>query len=59
MANYRTATEQYSDMFQLGLRMIQVASGVTVGLFVAQIFVYALGRLALSAQSSTRASMSN
>lgn len=44
VANYRTATEQYSDTFQLGLRMIQVASGVTVGLFVAQIFVYALGR---------------
>ena len=44
ISNYRTAAEQYSDTFQLGLRMIQVASGVTIGLFVAQILVYALGR---------------
>ncbi|KAI0347819.1 DUF1212-domain-containing protein [Trametopsis cervina] len=44
ISNYRTAAQQYSDTFQLGLRMIQVASGVTIGLFVAQILVYALGR---------------
>ncbi|KAI0094362.1 DUF1212-domain-containing protein [Irpex rosettiformis] len=44
ISNYRTAAQQYSDTFQLGLRMIQVASGVTIGLFVAQIVVYALGR---------------
>ncbi|PSR76685.1 hypothetical protein PHLCEN_2v8282 [Hermanssonia centrifuga] len=44
ISNYRTAAQQYTDTFQLGLRMIQVASGVTIGLFIAQILVYALGR---------------
>jgi hypothetical protein len=41
--SYRSATEQYSTGFALALRMIQVSIGVTIGLFVAQILVYAIG----------------
>ncbi|KAF9229105.1 DUF1212-domain-containing protein [Gyrodon lividus] len=40
----QTSTQQYSSGFSLAVRMIRVAIGVTVGLFVSQIFVYALGR---------------
>ncbi|KAK7695307.1 hypothetical protein QCA50_002497 [Cerrena zonata] len=39
-----TSTQEYSSGFSLGVRMIQVAIGVTVGLLIAQIAVYALGR---------------
>ncbi|KAI0639626.1 DUF1212-domain-containing protein [Trametes polyzona] len=42
--NYHSSAAQYSGSFELGIRMIQVAIGVTIGLFVAQILVYALGR---------------
>ncbi|KAH9942926.1 hypothetical protein B0H21DRAFT_823762 [Amylocystis lapponica] len=42
--NYKSSSAQYSNSFDLGIRMIQVAIGVTIGLFVAQIMVYALGR---------------
>ncbi|PIL31734.1 hypothetical protein GSI_06438 [Ganoderma sinense ZZ0214-1] len=41
---YHSSIERYSGSFELGIRMIQVAIGVTIGLFVAQIVVYALGR---------------
>lgn len=41
---YSSSAERYSGSFELGIRMIQVAIGVTIGLFVAQILVYALGR---------------
>ncbi|KAI0756791.1 hypothetical protein C8Q80DRAFT_56146 [Daedaleopsis nitida] len=41
---YNSSEERYSNSFGLGIRMIQVAIGVTIGLFVAQILVYALGR---------------
>jgi len=40
----RSSAEQYSTGFSLALRMIQVAIGVTIGLFVSQIVVYASGR---------------
>ncbi|KAJ7596861.1 hypothetical protein C8J56DRAFT_299343 [Mycena floridula] len=40
---YHTAEEQYSTGFSLALRMISVASGVTVGLFVSQVIVYLFG----------------
>ncbi|THV06006.1 DUF1212-domain-containing protein [Dendrothele bispora CBS 962.96] len=40
---FRSAAEQYSTGFSLGLRMISVASGVTVGLFASQVLVYCLG----------------
>ncbi|CDO72990.1 hypothetical protein BN946_scf185007.g44 [Trametes cinnabarina] len=42
--NYSSSTQQYSSSFELGIRMIQVSIGVTIGLFVSQIMVYALGR---------------
>ncbi|OBZ79347.1 Pheromone-regulated membrane protein 10 [Grifola frondosa] len=42
--NYDSSSAQYSGSFELGIRMIQVAIGVTIGLFVSQIMVYALGR---------------
>ncbi|KAI0801052.1 DUF1212-domain-containing protein [Fomes fomentarius] len=42
--NYTNSAERYSGSFELGIRMIKVAIGVTIGLFVAQILVYALGR---------------
>lgn len=35
--NYRNSSEQYSVGFSLALRMISLASGVTVGLFVSQV----------------------
>ncbi|KAG8219667.1 hypothetical protein J3R82DRAFT_622 [Butyriboletus roseoflavus] len=38
------STAQYSSGFSLAVRMIRVAIGITLGLFVSQIFVYALGR---------------
>ncbi|KII94210.1 hypothetical protein PLICRDRAFT_102260 [Plicaturopsis crispa FD-325 SS-3] len=41
---YSTSAAQYSNGFALALRMIQVAIGVTIGLFVSQIAVYAMGR---------------
>ncbi|KIJ68213.1 hypothetical protein HYDPIDRAFT_82792, partial [Hydnomerulius pinastri MD-312] len=40
----QNTTQQYSSGFSLAIRMIRVAIGITVGLFVSQIFVYALGR---------------
>ncbi|KAI0079641.1 DUF1212-domain-containing protein [Panus rudis PR-1116 ss-1] len=44
LSTTNTSTQAYSAGFSLGVRMIQVAIGVTVGLFIAQIAVYALGR---------------
>ncbi|KAK7468718.1 pheromone-regulated protein prm10 [Stygiomarasmius scandens] len=41
--NFHSAAEQYSTGFSLALRMISVASGVTVGLFASQVLVYCLG----------------
>ncbi|KAL4241818.1 ThrE exporter family protein [Abortiporus biennis] len=41
---YQTSSQEYSSGFYLGIRMIQVAIGVTLGLFVSQLMVYALGR---------------
>ncbi|KAF9076107.1 hypothetical protein BDP27DRAFT_1442803 [Rhodocollybia butyracea] len=40
---YRSSAEQYSTGFSLALRMISVASGVTIGLFVSQVLVYLFG----------------
>ena len=42
--NYNSSAQRYSSSFELGIRMIQVAIGVTVGLFMSQILVYATGR---------------
>jgi len=42
--SYSSSEAQYSSSFELGIRMIQVAIGVTIGLFVAQILVYTMGR---------------
>ncbi|TFK56557.1 hypothetical protein OE88DRAFT_1730037 [Heliocybe sulcata] len=41
--NYHTAAEQYSSGFSLGIRMVQVAVGITIGLFVSQLAVYSFG----------------
>ncbi|EKM84209.1 hypothetical protein AGABI1DRAFT_124531 [Agaricus bisporus var. burnettii JB137-S8] len=41
--NYHNSSEQYSVGFSLALRMISLASGVTVGLFVSQVLVYLFG----------------
>ena len=38
------SAEQYSSGFSLAIRMIRVAIGITLGLFVSQIFVFAVGR---------------
>ncbi|GLB35987.1 putative threonine/serine exporter [Lyophyllum shimeji] len=40
---YHSSAEQYSGGFSLALRMISVASGVTIGLFVSQVIVYLFG----------------
>ncbi|KAF5388489.1 hypothetical protein D9757_004584 [Collybiopsis confluens] len=40
---YRSSAEQYSTGFSLALRMISVACGVTIGLFVSQVLVYLFG----------------
>ncbi|KAF8349736.1 hypothetical protein F5887DRAFT_942173 [Amanita rubescens] len=40
---YQTSAERYSNGFALALRMISVAAGVTVGLFVSQVVVYYFG----------------
>jgi len=40
--NYDSSVQQYYSSFTLGLRMIQVAIGVTIGLFVSQSLIYAL-----------------
>ncbi|KAJ3815485.1 hypothetical protein F5876DRAFT_71989 [Lentinula aff. lateritia] len=40
---YRSSADQYSSGFSLALRMISVASGVTIGLFVSQLLVYLFG----------------
>lgn len=45
-----TSTEQYSSGFSLAIRMIRVAIGITLGLFVSQMFVYALWRRKNAAQ---------
>lgn len=34
---FRSSAEQYSNGFSLALRMISVAAGVTIGLFVSQV----------------------
>ncbi|KDQ63377.1 hypothetical protein JAAARDRAFT_376354 [Jaapia argillacea MUCL 33604] len=41
--SFQTSSQQYSTGFSLGLRMIQIAVGVTVGLFASQIVVYSFG----------------
>ncbi|KAJ7932570.1 hypothetical protein B0H13DRAFT_2517311 [Mycena leptocephala] len=40
---YKNSAEQYSSGFSLALRMITVACGVTIGLFVSQVLVYLFG----------------
>ncbi|RDB29568.1 Pheromone-regulated membrane protein 10 [Hypsizygus marmoreus] len=40
---YHSSAEQYSSGFSLALRMISVAGGVTIGLFVSQVIVYLFG----------------
>ncbi|KDR85369.1 hypothetical protein GALMADRAFT_218460 [Galerina marginata CBS 339.88] len=40
---YHSSAEQYSSGFSLALRMITVAAGVTIGLFVSQVIVYLFG----------------
>lgn len=40
---YHNSAEQYSSGFSLALRMISVAAGVTIGLFVSQVIVYLFG----------------
>ncbi|KAJ6627094.1 DUF1212-domain-containing protein [Mycena sp. CBHHK59/15] len=40
---YRNSADQYSNGFSLALRMISVACGVTIGLFVSQVLVYLFG----------------
>ncbi|PPQ64523.1 hypothetical protein CVT26_002062 [Gymnopilus dilepis] len=40
---YHSSAEQYSSGFSLAMRMITVAAGVTVGLFVSQFIVYLFG----------------
>ncbi|KNZ75674.1 hypothetical protein J132_02448, partial [Termitomyces sp. J132] len=40
---YHSSAEQYSGGFSLALRMISVAAGVTIGLFVSQVIVYLFG----------------
>jgi len=40
---YETSAERYTNGFALALRMISVAAGVTVGLFVSQVLVYTVG----------------
>ncbi|KIY70181.1 DUF1212-domain-containing protein [Cylindrobasidium torrendii FP15055 ss-10] len=42
--NFRSSAEQYTTGFALALRMIAVASGVTIGLFLSQVIVYLVGR---------------
>ncbi|OSX67292.1 hypothetical protein POSPLADRAFT_1068427 [Postia placenta MAD-698-R-SB12] len=42
--SYNTSSQQYSNSFDLGIRMIEVAIGVTIGLFAAQMTVYSMGR---------------
>ncbi|KAI0005574.1 hypothetical protein BJV74DRAFT_955993 [Russula compacta] len=39
--HYDSSVQQYYSSFTLGLRMIQVAIGVTIGLFVSQSLIYA------------------
>ncbi|KAJ7071193.1 hypothetical protein C8F01DRAFT_1109503 [Mycena amicta] len=40
---YKSSVDQYSSGFSLALRMISVAAGVSVGLFVGQVVVYLFG----------------
>ncbi|PPQ63006.1 hypothetical protein CVT24_006112 [Panaeolus cyanescens] len=40
---FHSSAEQYSSGFSLALRMISVAAGVTIGLFVSQVIVYLFG----------------
>ncbi|KAF7306765.1 hypothetical protein MIND_00468200 [Mycena indigotica] len=40
---YKSSVDQYSSGFSLALRMISVAAGVSVGLFVGQAVVYSFG----------------
>ncbi|KAF9270039.1 DUF1212-domain-containing protein [Marasmius fiardii PR-910] len=40
---FHSAAEQYQTGFSLALRMISVASGVAIGLFVSQVLVYLFG----------------
>ncbi|KAI0068289.1 DUF1212-domain-containing protein [Artomyces pyxidatus] len=41
--NYDNSVQQYYSSFTLGMRMIRVAIGVTIGLFVAQSIIYLTG----------------
>ncbi|KAJ7099631.1 hypothetical protein C8R43DRAFT_250451 [Mycena crocata] len=41
---YKNSADQYSSGFSLALRMISVACGVTIGLFVSQVLVYLFGQ---------------
>ncbi|KAI3622099.1 hypothetical protein WG66_015127 [Moniliophthora roreri] len=41
--NFHSSAEQYQTGFALALRMLSVASGVAIGLFVSQVLVYLFG----------------
>lgn len=41
---YQSSAAQYTSGFGLAVRMVEVAIGVTIGLFVSQIFVYTWGK---------------
>jgi len=41
---YESSAAQYTSGFGLAIRMVEVAIGVTIGLFVSQIFVYTWGK---------------
>jgi len=42
--NYSSEGDQWSDGLEIGLRMVQVAIGITVGLFTSGLLVYSFGR---------------
>ncbi|KAI9461023.1 hypothetical protein BJY52DRAFT_1211344 [Lactarius psammicola] len=48
--NYDSSVQQYYSSFTLGLRMIQVAIGVTIGLFVSQSLIYAFSATSSAAE---------
>jgi len=41
---YQSSAAQYTSGFGLAIRMVEVAIGVTIGLFVSQMFVYTWGK---------------
>ncbi|TFY59848.1 hypothetical protein EVJ58_g5521 [Rhodofomes roseus] len=43
IGSYNTSSQEYSNSFDLGVRMIEVGIGVTLGLFLAAMLVYSWG----------------